>query len=242
MFRTLPLLLLLSLGTLALPSRAASDMTFLVDTGTEMPMARFKGWQLNGGIHYDIGQALAKASGRHARFLTLPRQRMVSALETGKADVICGYIPEWINGEFHWSQPFLPTVEVLLTSAASERPRKLADVSGQMIGTVLGYRHPELERALGAGFLRDDGPTTEASLRKLSVGRMRHAVTSEYIYHYRLKQRDPPITVHEPLVIKRYMTQCAVSPKGKVTVAEVNAAITQLMRNGTVSEILANYR
>ena len=243
MFRTPHFLLLLSLGGLAaLPARAASDMTFLVDTGTEMPMARFHGWQLDGGIHFDIGHALAKASGRRATFLTLPRQRMVSALETGRADVICGYIPNWLDGQFNWSQPFLPTVEVLLTSAASERPRKLADVSGQMIGTVLGYRHPELERVLGAGFLRDDGPTTEASLRKLSVGRMRHAVTSEYIYRYRLKQRDPPMAVHEPLVVKRYMTQCAVSPNGSVTIAEVNAAIAQMVRDGAVAAIVAKYR
>ena len=240
MLRTLPFLLLLSLGTV--PAKAASDMTFLVDTGTEMPMARFKGWQLDGGIHFDIGQALARSMGRQATFLTLPRQRMVSALETGSADVICGYIPSWLNGRFSWSQPFLPTVEVLLTSAASERPRKLSDLSGQVIGTVLGYKHPELERVLGAGFVRDDGPTTEASLRKLSVGRMRHAVTSEYIYHYRLKQRDPPMTVHPPLLVKRYMTQCAVSSKGSVTVAEVDAAIARMLRNGSVEAIVAKYR
>ncbi|MBZ2206932.1 substrate-binding periplasmic protein [Massilia soli] len=240
MLRTLPILLLLWLA--ALPARGASDISFLVDTGTEMPMARFDGWQLNGGIHFDIGQALARSMGRQAAFLTLPRQRMLKALDTGNADLICGYIPQWLDGRFNWSQPFLPTVEVLLTSVASERPRKLSDVSGQVIGTVLGYKHPELERALGAGFVRDDGPTTEASLRKLSVGRMRHAVTSEYIYHYRLKQRDPPMAVHPPLRIKSYMTQCAVSPNGKVTVAEVDAAIGQLLRTGAIESIIAKYR
>ena len=240
MIRTLPLLLLLMLA--ASPARAKGDITFLVDTGTEMPMARFKGWQLAGGIHYDIGHALAKATGRQAKFITLPRQRMVSALESGSADLICGYIPQWLNGRFDWSRPFLPTVEVLLTSAASERPRKLSDVSGQAIGTVLGYKHPELERVLGAGFLRDDGPTTEASLRKLSVGRMRHAVTSEYIYHYRLKLQDPPMAVHPPLLVKGYMTQCAVSPKGHVTVAQVNAGIAEMLRTGAVEAIVAKYR
>ena len=234
------MLLLLSLA--ALPARAAGDITFLVDTGTEMPMARFDRWQLDGGIHFDIGQALARSMGRQAKFLTLPRQRMVKALETGNADVICGYIPQWLHGRFNWTQPFLPTVEVLLTSVASERPRKLADVSGEVIGTVLGYKHPELERVLGAGFVRDDGPTTEASLRKLSVGRMRHAVTSEYIYYYRLKQRDPPMAVHPPLLVKRYMTQCAVSPKGQVTLAAVDAAIGQMVRSGGIEAIVAKYR
>lgn len=239
MLRTSSFLLLLALGVL--PARA-SDMTFLVDTGTEMPMARFTGWELSGGIHYDVGHALARAMGRNAKFMTLPRQRMVSALEKGTADVICGYMPQWLSGKFDWSQPLLPTLEVLLTSVAVERPRKLSDVSGQVIGTVLGYKYPELERVLGDGFLRDDGPTTEASLRKLAVGRMRHAVTSEYIYHYRMKQRDMPLAVYEPLVVKRYLTQCAVSPKGSVTVADVNAGIAQMVRNGAVTEIVAKYR
>lgn len=237
MLRTLSFLLALA----ALPARAADGITFLVDTGTEMPMARFQGWQLAGGIQYDIGQALAKAMGRDAKFETLPRQRMLNALEKGSADVICSYIPQWMPGQFDWSQPFLPTVEVLLTSAAVERPRTLADVAGQPIGTVLGYKYPELEKVLGAGFARDNGPTTGASLRKLAVGRMRHVVTSEYIYHYWVKQGDMPI-VHEPLVIKRYMTQCAVSPKGRVRVAEVNAGIEKMLRSGAVAEIVARYR
>lgn len=136
MFRTFSFLLLCA--SAALPARAG-EVTFLVDTGTEMPMARFKGWQLVGGIHYDVGLALAKAMGRTAKFETLPRQRMINALEKGSADVICSYIPQWLpGGQFGWSQPFLPTLEVLLTSVAVERPRKLSDVSGQMIGTVLG--------------------------------------------------------------------------------------------------------
>jgi ABC-type amino acid transport substrate-binding protein len=237
MFRAFPLLLALA----ALPARA-SDITFLVDTGTEMPMARFQGRQLVGGIQYDVGHTLAKAMGRNARFETLPRQRMLGALEKGNADLICGYVPQWLPGPFAWSQPFLPTVEVLLTSAAAERPRKLADVSGQPIGTVLGYKHPELERVLGEGFVRDDGPTTDASLRKLAVGRMRHAVTSEYIYQYRIKQAELPLMVHPPLLVKRYMTQCAVAPSGRVTLAEVDAGLAQMMRNGAVAEITARYR
>lgn len=237
MLRAFPLLFALA----ALPARAG-DITFLVDTGTEMPMARFQGHQLVGGIQYDVGQSLARAMGRNARFETLPRQRMLRALEKGSADVVCGYVPEWLSGPFGWSQPFLPTVEVLLTSATAERPRKLADVAGQPIGTVLGYKHPELERVLGDGFIREDGPTTEASLRKLAVRRMQHAVTSEYIYHYRMKQADLPLAVHPPLLVKRYMTQCAVSPNGRVTLAEVDAGIAQLTRSGAVAEITARYR
>ncbi|RJG26334.1 hypothetical protein D3872_02315 [Massilia cavernae] len=118
----------------------------------------------------------------------------------------------------------------------------MMDVAGQAIGTVHGYRHPELEKALGSGFVRDDGPTTEASLRKLAIGRMQHAITSEDIYLYRTRHGDLPLTLHPPLVIKRYMTHCAVAPRGRITVAEVNAGIAKMARDDTIAKILARYR
>jgi polar amino acid transport system substrate-binding protein len=237
MLRAFPFLFAL----IALPAKAA-DVTFLVDTGTEMPMARFQGWEMVGGIHYDVGMALAKAMGRTARFTTLPRQRMAGALEQGSADVVCGYVPQWFEGNFGWSQPFLPTVEVLLTNAAAQRPRALKEVAFQTIGTVHGYHYPELEKGLGADFIRENGPNTEASLRKLAVGRMSHVVTSEYIYYYRKKQGDLAIVVHPPLLIKRWATQCAISRKGSVSVAEVNSGIAAMLRAGTLDSIIARYR
>lgn len=237
MLRTIPLLLVL-----LAPSARAEEITFLVDTGTEMPMARFKGWQVVEGIQYDIAQALAQAMGHSVKFAVLPRQRMVSALENGTADILCSYLPEWLPGNFDWSQPFLPTMEVLLTNGVAARPHKLKDIAGQAIGTVFGYKHPELEKALGKDFVRDDGPTTEASLRKLAVGRMQHAITSEFIYLYRTKQGDLPLTLHPPLVIKRYVTQCAVAPMGRVKVEDVNAGIAKLVREDRVAKILARYR
>lgn len=237
MFRWIPFLFLL----LALPVQA-DELTILVDTGTEMPMARFKGWELVEGIHYDLGLALAKTMGRTAKFMVLPRRRMPSALEQGSADVVCAYTPEWLKGKLDWTQPFLPTVEVLLTNRSAERPRKLEDVSGQAIGTVLGYKHPDLESALGKGFVRDDGPNMEASLRKLAIGRIQHAITTENIYAYRIKYGNLPLVLHPPLVLKRYMTQCAVSPEGRVSVAEVDAGITRLLKENVIAEIIGKYR
>lgn len=237
MLRILPLVLLL-----LAPAARADEITFLVDTGTEMPMARFKGWQVVEGIQYDVAIAIANGIGHTAKFKVLPRQRMGPALETGGADLLCGYVPQWLPGNFDWSRPFLPTVEVLLTNGAVARPHSLKDIGGQAVATVLGYRHPEIERVLGKDFVRDDGPTTEASLKKLAIGRMQHVLTSEFIYLYRTRNGDLPMTLHPPLVIERYMTQCAVAPKGRVKVAEVNAAIAKMAREGTVAEILARYR
>lgn len=224
------------------PAARAGDLVVLVDTGTEMPMARFDHFLLVDGIHKDVGQALAKAMGRTPKFMALPRKRIVKALQQGEADVLCSYVPEWLDGSFAWSQPFIPIVEVLITDRRAVRPRSLADLAGQRIGTVLGYSHPELEEALGKGFVRDDGPNTESNLRKLAAGRIQHAVTGKSFLDYRLKLGEPALLLHPPLVVKSYMGQCAVSPKGRVGLAEVDRALGQLLKDGTVAAIVARYQ
>ncbi|MES2152395.1 MAG: ABC transporter substrate-binding protein [Pseudomonadota bacterium] len=227
---------------LSCPPLWADELVVLVDTGTEMPMARFERTQLVDGMHRDIGLALAQAMGRTPRFMALPRKRIVKALEEGRADVLCSYMPEWLEGAFGWSQPFIPVIEVLVTDRRGARPHAIGELAGQTIGTVLGYRHPELEEALGKGFIREDGPTSEANLRKLAAGRIRHAVAGKSFLDYRLKLGDPPLSIYPPLVVKSYAAQCAVSAKGRVALDDVNKAIDQILRNGSMGSIVSRYQ
>lgn len=220
----------------------ATELVILIDNATEMPMARLEKFRVVDGMQKDLGEALANAMGRQPRFLALPRKRVVPALRSGSADVLCGFIPEWVDGTVAWSQPFLPLVEVVITSRAAERPRALADLRGQPIGTVFGYFYPELDRELGKGFVRADGPSTVLALRKLAAGRLRHVVTMKSFADYRQKLGDPLLALHPPLVVKAYMTRCAISPKGRVSAAEVDQAVSQLIHDGTIAKISARYQ
>jgi polar amino acid transport system substrate-binding protein len=233
--------LLGALLLLSLPVQAR-DLIVLVDTGTEMPMARIENEQVVDGIHKDIGDALAQHLGRTARFLALPRKRIVKTLETGDADVLCSYVPEWLEGAFDWSRPFIPIAEVLISDRRAPRPHAIADLAGQPIGTVLGYSHPELEEILGKNFKREDAPTSEVNLRKLAAGRVRHAVTAKAFLEYRLKLGDPPLSLYPPLTVKTYMGQCAVSRHGRVTVADVDRAIDRIVKDGVLMKILQRYQ
>jgi polar amino acid transport system substrate-binding protein len=228
---------------LLLPLAAwAGDLVILVDTGTEMPMARFEKWHLVDGMHRDIGVELARHMKRTPKFMALPRKRIVKALQEGAADVLCSYVPEWLDGTFYWSQPFIPIVEVLITDRSVARPRDIGELAGKPIGTVLGYAHPELVAILGDGFVRSDGPTTESNLRKVAAGRVKYAVTGKSFLDWRMKQGDLPLTLHPPLVVKSYMGQCAVSPKGRVKLADVDRAIGGMLRDGVFDAIGARYK
>lgn len=220
----------------------AAELVVLVDTATEMPMARFEQYRLVDGIHKDVGEALAHAMGRQPRFVTRPRKRIGEALRTGSADVLCGYVPEWLDGGLAWSQPFFPMVEVVITDRAASRPHAVADLAGQPVGTVFGYAYPDLQRALGRGFLRADGPSTELNLRKLAAGRLHHVVTMKSFIDYHVKLDDPVLVLHPPLVVTTYATRCAVSPTGRVSAAEVNRAVARMVRDGVVGRIVARYQ
>lgn len=220
----------------------AAPMVVVVDTGTEMPMARFDGERLVDGIHRDIGTALARRLGRTPSFLSLPRKRIGQALETGEGDILCAYIPQWMDGQLDWSTPFLPVTELLITDSGAVAPRTLAELAGKKVGTILGYRHPEFEAALGRRFARVDAPNAETNLRMLAAGRISHAIIVKAALDYRLKLGDPVLHLHAPLVVKQYQTQCAVSRKGHVKVGEVDRAIAQIVRDGTVAAILGRYQ
>lgn len=235
--------LLTTCSILLLPlASGAAELVILVDTGTEMPMARFERYHLVDGIHRDIGLALARHMKRTPRFMSLPRKRIVKALHDGAADVLCSYVPEWLDGQFHWTQPFIPIVEVLITDRSVEQPAGIADLAGKPIGTVLGWAHPEVLEVLGDGFVRSDGPTTEANFRKIAAGRVKYALTGKRFLDWRLKQGDLQLTLHPPIVVKSYMGQCAVSPKGRVKLSEVDRAVAQIVRDGTINAIAARYK
>jgi polar amino acid transport system substrate-binding protein len=232
-----------SLLTLLLPlSALAGDLVILVDTSTEMPMARFENYRLVDGIHRDIGQELARRTGRSPKFMALPRKRIVHALDAGEADVLCSYVPEWLEGRFGWTQPFIPIVQVLIADRSVAAPHGVEDLAGKPIGTVLGYAHPELEKILGARFVREDGSTSETNLRKVAAGRVKYAVTSKSVLDYRLKMGDPLLSLHPPIVVSSYMGQCAVSPRGRATLAEIDHAVGPMVKDGTVAGIVARYR
>jgi polar amino acid transport system substrate-binding protein len=224
-----------------LPPQAA-ELVVLVDTATEMPMARFERYRLVAGMHKDIGVALAAHLGRTPRFVALPRKRVVTALAAGQADVLCGYVPEWLPGPFRWSTPFMPIVEVLVSNLDAKRPASVAELAGQPIGTVLGWSHPELEQLLGKDFVREDGPNTEANLRKLAAGRVQHAVTGKSFLEYHQRRGHMVLKIHPPLVVKSWVGQCAISPHSAIGTEDLNRALAAMSRDGTMAAVLARYR
>jgi len=184
-----------------------------------------------------LGTALARQLGRKVRFISLPRKRMVAALEEDKGDILCGYTPEWMPGGLEWGHPFIPVSDVVLSSARVPAPARIEDLRGKRIGTVLGFHYPDMEKGLGADFVRDDAPTIVLSLRKWQLGRFDYVLMPRAVVDKQADKGALPAGYHL-MVVNEIKTMCAVPPHGHVAIGDVNAAIDTLEKSGEMARIL----
>ncbi|WP_310386867.1 transporter substrate-binding domain-containing protein [Roseateles sp.] len=220
---------LLSLS--GLPVMAAA-LRFAVDTSISLPYARFEGGELKSGLSFELGHALAKRLGRAALFVPVARKRISQALESGQADLICGYASGWLPGPFQWSRPLARHEELLITRADAPAPQHVAELAGQAIGSVAGFRYPALEAQLGKDFIRDDGPDAEALLRRLAAKRIAHAVVSRSYLNYQRVVVGFMLPLHQPLLLEQSELRCALSMKADLSLRQLDEALSELQKAG----------
>ncbi|MDC8770405.1 substrate-binding periplasmic protein [Roseateles albus] len=221
---------------------ARPALRVIVDSSTEMPWAQLQADRVTAGLHHDLGLALAEQLGREAQFLVLPRKRMATALEQGQGDIVCALVPKWFAGPFDWSQPMLPDGVLILSAARAKRPSTVSDLRGLTIGTVNGFVYPELEQALGSGFVREDAPNAGANLRKLNQGRMDYAVSNQRYVEFQRRQGVLSLALHPDFVLSRHTNSCALSRRSEVKLEQLNQAITALEKSGALSRMADAYR
>ncbi len=78
-------------------------LVLLVDSATEMPMARLQGDEVVGGMTLELAQLLAKHMGRRVRGMARPRRRLMQTLLAGEADWVCTYMADWLPCPLQWS-------------------------------------------------------------------------------------------------------------------------------------------
>ena len=161
----------------------------------------------------------------------MPRKRIPVVLENGDADMSCHYLPAWLPGDFDWTMR-------LPAQRHPDRHRHPVAGAGQHdalrgapIGTVLGFAYPEVQHALGNGFIRDDASDALQNLTKFAAGRTRHALTGEVFFSYQQRLHPNLLQVHRPLLVTRFEAQCAVSRAGSYSVGRINRAIRALQKN-----------
>jgi polar amino acid transport system substrate-binding protein len=212
----------------------AQPLRFIVDTSVTLPYAEFERGELKSGLSHQLGLDLARRLGREAVFVPVARKRIISTLESGQADLICGYARRWLAGSFQWSQPLARHFELLITRAEVRAPHRVADLAGLPIGTVTGFRYPMLEQQLGDQFIRDDGPDAEALLRRLAAKRVSHAIVSRSYLDYQRQVRGFNLALHPPLLLDKTDLRCALSLKSDLPLQRLDEALKSMHKDGSL--------
>jgi polar amino acid transport system substrate-binding protein len=224
------------------PHHGPPELRVVIDTSTAMPMSRIEHGEVTGGIQRDLGLALARELGATVRFEPMPRKRIGVVLERGQGDLSCHYQPAWLPGAVDWTVPFMPTAVVIVTGAQYPAPASIDALRGVPVGTVLGFDYPELQQALGAGFVRDDAGDSLQNLVKFAAGRTRHVLTSEVFFNYQQRLHPALLQTHRPLLVARFEARCAVSRRGRFSASRIDQAIHALQKSHRTEAIYAAYR
>jgi polar amino acid transport system substrate-binding protein len=212
-------------------------LVFIAPTNHSMPMARFENGELVGGLLKDLGELIARRMGRRAVFVSIPSRRVSEALSEGRGDAVCYVLPRWIQGNFRWSQPLIPNGGMVVARSDAPVLHTLADLADKPVGTIVGYRYPEIEAALGSHFIRDDAPTMDSNFRKLDVGRMQYAVMEQATLNYRLRTQ-PRARLRAELGFNTFKAQCAFSQLSRVPFEQADEAINGLLADGSIQALL----
>lgn len=218
----------------------AQDIVFIAPTNHTMPMAQFEGGVLVDGVLKQLGDLIARRMERHAVYIAVPSKRVSEVLSAGGADALCYVVPVWIDGRYNWTKPFITSTAIVVARKEAPVVKSLDDLAGKPLGTVMGYRYPEIERVLGKQFVRDDAPTSELNFRKLMVGRMQYAAIDQIVFEYRMR-KEPALPLRKDVTYTSTATQCAFSLHSKIPFAQAEHAVESMIRDGSVAAILNQY-
>ncbi|MFC3532742.1 substrate-binding periplasmic protein [Vogesella facilis] len=204
--------------------------------------------ELAPSLSYDLGIALAAELATGAHFYLLSRNRVEPAVESSAVDIVCNANPTWFGNasRLGWTRDVYPQIERVVTS--NTLPRQVAtlqDLAGLRIGVIRGYHYPTLQPLWQDGeAMRVDHPRLDSSLKALGLGAVDATITSELELAGWARNNAAAaqrIKV-QPWLVSSHQTYCAVAPKARYSVAQLNRAIAALERNGEVQRILQRYQ
>lgn len=91
--------------------------------------------------------------------------------------------------------------------------------------------------------MRDEAASDDQNLYKLLSGRFDFMVSNALYHDYQRKVHPQGVKLNAAVhVIRSFDTYCALPPKGRISLKQLNRAIHALRKRGTMQAILAHYR
>ncbi|MEY8099298.1 amino acid ABC transporter substrate-binding protein [Falsihalocynthiibacter sp. S25ZX9] len=193
------------------------------------------------GFEVDFMNAIGAEIGSDINFVTMSFSGLVGALDAGRIDTIANQItitPER-EEKFAFSQPYVfDGAQIVVKAGNEDTIKSVADLSGKTVAVNLGSNFEELLNAL-PNAAEIDIRTYESNIaQETALGRM-DAFAMDRVSSVQLIQESPlPLALAGPPFSEIHNAlPFANTEEGRAMRDEVDAAITTLKANGTLTEI-----
>lgn len=236
-------LLMLYIGQL--PAAELPPLRFAVADSWTMPLVRLENNQPVEGIMFDLMNTLASRVQHHPEYHVMPRLRLQAAMERGSIDVRCFVMPSWSgdrSDNFIWSPPLFQQRDWLVAAPREAAPENLAQLSSQVIGTVLGFQYPALQTRFDNGhFKRDDARNQLQVLQKLQAGRYRYAVSSQLSLDWFNSQLPAEQRFQALFVLEQQQLGCMVRNDPSIPTQGLLRALARMKQTGEIERTFGRY-
>lgn len=229
-----------------LMAASSQVLRFSVSTSWGMPFGQFENEEITGGLIYDLALAISDKNKLRPQFVLLPCNRIDSGAQNKEFDIRCYVTPEWVmdKNSYLWSDPLFEISDIVVGHINVPPMKKLTDLNGKKIGTVLGYIYPALEKGIKSGSIeREDAENQKSVLQKLAHARTNYAISNSLSYVYFLKTSENRAQLAKwQKKISSTSFHCAILKNSHLKTRELITSIRALKKNGSIERILSKYR
>lgn len=192
------------------------------------------------GFEKEIVEKLAEKLGRPSAFVHNAWDGLVPGLSRGNYDIIVNglEITDERKNEISFSIPYFITFEQLAVRADENKLHSLETSRGRKVGTLkFSLAHQILEKFGGIDVVTYEAEPT--AYEDLNNGRIDAVLIDAPIAMYYAKPNPKFKLVGEP--IGRVVYGIGVAKKDKVLLAQINTALTEMIRDGDLRRIYDRY-
>jgi polar amino acid transport system substrate-binding protein len=227
-------------------------LTANLSSGWSPPFAFYEGDESSrrsgAGLIHDWYAALEVELGLPIDLRVLPPSRMKLNEAKDDEELRCFNDPAWdsalMASQFDQvAEPHLVVEEALVGLSNAPLITGPEQLDGAVVGTVLGYRYPQMSALFASGRVRrEDAPAESNMLEKQLAGRTDYAVLRVLSLRY-LQQKDPRWKAlrPSPWVVSRTPFHCKVRRGGRVSIEQLTAAQQRLLARGVMRDLLRRY-
>lgn len=208
------------------------------------PYVTMQASELQDSLTREIGEAVAVASGRTVSFIATPNNRIDESLATGRINIICNTLPEWLSApeQLLWTRSLYKDADVIVTRQGQPPPHSLNDLKNAIVGTALGYHYSvAVTQAFNQqAMTRHDVRDLPTRLKMLERGRLDATIDSRRAVRHALPDAQKSFHVSD-WEIQSLALRCAIARPEEADSRNLAKIIELMIEQGQIKQLIERF-